>query len=103
MGVIGLGAIGGSIASRAVRSGVSSVIGYAASARDRSMAARAGAVPLKQPRRFCFKRSKRSRSELDFMLSGFANSRRPKKPGDSKKKRRKPKRRSAISRGCVSA
>jgi prephenate dehydrogenase len=44
LGVIGLGAIGGSIASRAVRFGVPSVIGYAASARDRSMAARAGGV-----------------------------------------------------------
>lgn len=44
LGVIGLGAIGGSIAARAVRAGVPHVLGYAASTRDRSMAARAGAV-----------------------------------------------------------
>jgi prephenate dehydrogenase len=44
VGVIGLGAIGGSVAWRAARSGVTRVVGYAASARDRAEAARAGAI-----------------------------------------------------------
>lgn len=44
LGIIGLGAIGGSLAWRAAVKGVPHVIGYAASARDRAEALRVGAV-----------------------------------------------------------
>ncbi len=44
LGIIGLGAIGGSVAWAATRAGVSRVVGYAASSEDGSQAARAGAV-----------------------------------------------------------
>ena len=44
LGVIGLGAIGGSLAWQAARSGVPRVVGYAADRRDGAEAARAGAV-----------------------------------------------------------
>ena len=44
LGIIGLGAIGGSVAWAATRAGVSRVVGYTASSEDGSQAARAGAV-----------------------------------------------------------
>ena len=44
VGVIGLGAIGGSIAWSATRAGLSQVVGFAAGGKDGATAARAGAV-----------------------------------------------------------
>ncbi len=44
LGIIGLGAVGGSIACRGARAGVARIVGWAHSARDRAAAARAGAV-----------------------------------------------------------
>lgn len=44
LGIIGLGAIGGSVAWAATRAGVSRVVGYVAASEDGSQAQRAGAV-----------------------------------------------------------
>lgn len=44
LGIIGLGAVGGSIACRAARAGVARIVGWAHSTKDGAAAARAGAV-----------------------------------------------------------